>query len=158
MMNTLKIGDSLYKYFMMGGIAEYKVLGIHTYANRELYHLHCLACTHGRDKCEMTVASTDREGIFTFVHMLNNDGDDDDDCNEDQTYWHTCLNSSDRYFSKKEACILAQIANSIDYQKKTLKEAEERLAREKKSMDKMLEDQKKYRELINKIDPAIKEE
>lgn len=152
-MNTLKIGDSLYKYFMLGGIAEYKVLGIHTYANKELYHLQCLACTHGRDKCEMTVASTDREGIFTFVHMLNNDDDEDDD----QTYWHTCINSEDRYFKKKEACILAQIAVSIKSQEKQVKETEERLAREKVALNKMIEDQKKYRELINKIDPSIKE-
>lgn len=155
MLNKLNIGDSLYKYFLFGGIAEYKVLGIHTYIGKELYHLQCLACTHGYDKCEMTVASTDKEGVFTFVHMLNNDGDDDD---EDQTYWHECINSSDRYFSKKEACILAQIADSIESQTKTLKEAEERLAREKERMERMLEDQKKYKELINKIDPAITEE
>lgn len=153
-MNKLKLGDSLFKYFTMGRIAEYKVLGIHTYASKELYHIQCLACTHGSTKCELTVAASDREGIFTFVHMLNNDDDEDDD----QTYWHTCINSEDRYFKKKEACILAQIAVSIKSQEKQVKETEERLAREKAALNKMIEDQKKYRELINKIDPNIKEE
>jgi hypothetical protein len=82
MKQTLKIGDTIYKYLSFNGFGEYIVIAVKEMKECYIYEVECQKCTD-HDKCTMYV-SDEGKGIYKFLSMTNNNGEDD----SPQEYWH----------------------------------------------------------------------
>ena len=134
----MKIGTSLWRYINCGGIHEFKCIGIRQYEKDTLYELEDQACTHGW-KCKVLVGgATDK---LRYISMTN---DDEEDSHE---YWHT---DNTLFRLRKEQAELDLINSNLAIVRTNLKQAEDRLKREKESLA-------KYEELAKIAKEKLKE-
>ena len=120
------IGDSLFRYVEMGGLFEFKVIGIRVYGPGEQtardtqLEVEAQSCAHGW-KCRVLVAQDDY-GKLVSIGMLNEDEDDP------QRYWHT---QGEYYFyPTKGQAQNERLTLAVRGQEGRVKEAQERLNRE----------------------------
>lgn len=75
----LAIGQTIYRY-LNPKVFQYKVIGIRTYQDGEIYEVECQSCEHSY-KCRCLV-SIDNENKIRHIDFINNNEDDD------QRHWH----------------------------------------------------------------------
>ena len=91
---ALNIGDSLYRYVVLGGIFHYIVIGKREYADDVQYEVECQTCNHGY-KCVVLVAYDDYGRLMTVRALSDDDG-------ERQYAWHVNDDNGLHYRRTKE--------------------------------------------------------
>ncbi len=140
----LNIGDKLYRIAILGKMLEYQVLGVHMYETSTLYHVKCVSCTHYGDACELTLVESPTKGVYTFVNMLNNNCEDDD-----QSYWHTCENSTDKYYAKKEKALQRYLRVLMQDKNKDIEKYTALLETKRKEYERIKNDYDNYTNILN---------
>ena len=118
----LNIGDSLYRYVVMGGMFHYIVIGKREYPDDVQYEVECQTCSHGY-KCIVLIAYDDH-GRLKTVRTLN-DGDGDR-----QYMWH--INDESCFHYRRTKAEAGQ-----DYFDQRIKDADEEIKKAQRTIERM---------------------
>lgn len=128
------VGDSMFRYVAMGGVFEFKVIGVRRYGDQKetqstQLEVESQSCNHGW-KCQLLVAQDDY-GRLVSIGMLNEDE------SEPQKYWHT--QDEYHFYPRKVEAQQERLTLAVKNQQDRAKEAQRYLNKEQEKLREMKE-------------------
>ena len=120
--NSLKMGERLFAYWVLKGIATYEVVEVRESADNIQYALQCLSCTHGEIKCSVLIAETPINGQYKLVDTLTDD-------EHNIYYLHDVI-----YYKSKSKCKKAKVKKTIEWYKDEIEKLKKTISNHEKAI------------------------
>lgn len=130
---SLKIGEKIYRCIPYVGVWEYVVEGIRRYDKEIQVEVKCIPCSHGWH-CRLLLGEDDY-GKIVHLKMLNDDEDDRQRCWHQNDGYHYFCSSREEAKKQNIDFLIKRAKEDVDNAKAVFANAEKRLL-ELRGMDK----------------------